>query len=201
MPWRKLSPAPNKLDMDVNFTQFPFSFFPRLHQKESVRPAPIDATNHSPSVLIMATAFNSIATNSIVRLWTDVLLVPPREGALLISQVKGRTGKLLNNPMCGSAAKFIDSSDNRFLIRGSDPVRSGVLGQGVRIPGEPWWHRQIREDVRQKGLKILTFIGLISSCWLIIGLLLWEFGSRTLKASRELRLGYPSGNSHDCNNL
>lgn len=66
--------------------------------------------------------------------------------------------------MCGSAAKFIDSSDNRFLIRGSDPVRSGVLGQGVRIPGEPWQHRQIREDMRQKGVKILTFIGLISSC-------------------------------------
>lgn len=142
MPWRKLSPAPNKLDMEVNFTQFPFSFFPRLHQKESVRPAPIGATNHGPSVLIMATAFNSIATNSIVRLWTDVLLVPPREGALLISQVKGRTGKLLNNPMCGSAAKLIDSSDNRFLIRGSDPVRSGVLGQNswraVVAPSDTW---------------------------------------------------------------
>lgn len=68
---------------------------------------------------------------------------------LLISGVKGRTRKLLNNRMSSYAAEYIDSSDNRFLIRGSDRVESWVLVQGV--PRRPRWRRKVHDGERQKG--------------------------------------------------
>lgn len=61
--------------------------------------------------------------------------------------MKGRTGKLLNNQIYGCAAKFIDSSDNRFLIRGSDQVQSRVLVQGVPDSrGGTVKHRKVKDE-------------------------------------------------------